>query len=672
MNHYKLIIEEFACWGCKTCEVACKQEYNPFAYGAYHPDSTDAVKYLSVWEDGPKYVDGKLDLMWRVNVCKHCDDPVCALACPEDAIVKDLETGIVLHDNDKCNGCNALEGKSGPEKQGTSPCKVECPARNNIQGYVSLAAKGKYREALQLIKETSPFPSICGRVCYHPCESHCNRTQIDKSVAIHSVERFLADQDFATGRPYVPKVQKVREEKVAIIGSGPAGLTAAYFLARDGYQVTVFEKLPVPGGMPAVGIPEFRLPRDVVSREIQVIQELGVDIQTGVDVGKDITIERLREEQTKAFFIAIGAHECKILGIEGEDLEGVYPGVDFLRDVNLGQRVSLGERVAVVGGGNVAMDAVRTALRIGAREPFILYRRSLAEMPASQDEIKECEEEGIQIYTLTDPKRIIGEKGKVKAIECLRMALGEPDESGRRRPVPVEGTEFLLEVDAVIPAIGQESDWACLGPECACTLSEWGTVNVDTLTLQTDDPDIFAGGDAVTGPRTVVEAIAAGRQAAESIDRYIRGLSLGADRDMKLIPITEPLREKYDPSPRARMPRLETRERVKSFAEVRLGFTEEMVAQEAKRCMSCGTCCIQSCPYDAITFNGTTGKVQKCNLCYERVINGLYPACADNVCPAHCIYFGDPAEIEKRILEKRMFRGGWGEVIPKAISTPRK
>jgi NADPH-dependent glutamate synthase beta subunit-like oxidoreductase len=672
MKRYKLIFEEYACWGCKACEVACKQEYNPFAYGAYHPNGADAVKYLSVWGDGPKLVDDKLFYMFRVSVCKHCDDPVCALACPEGAMAKDLETGIVLHDKDKCNGCNAVEGESGFEKQGTSPCKVECPAHNNIQGYINLAAKGKYSEALQLIKETSPFPSICGRVCYHPCESHCNRAQVDNPVAIQGVERFLADLDFATGRPYVPKVKEAGGEKVAIIGSGPAGLSAAYFLARDGYQVTVFEKLPVAGGMLAVGIPEFRLPRDVVSREIQVIQELGVDIRTGVEVGKDITIERLREEQTKAFFMAIGAHECKILGIDGEDLDGVYPGVDFLRDVNLGRRISLGECVAVVGGGNVAMDAVRTARRLGARESFILYRRSLAEMPASQDEIEECEEEGIKFHTLTDPKRIIGEKGKVKAIECLRMALGDPDESGRRRPVPVEGSEFLLEVDTVIPAIGQESDWACLGPECACTLSEWGTMNVDPLTLQTDDSDIFAGGDAVTGPRTVVEAIAAGRRAAISIDRYIRGLSLAADREIQLSPITKPLKQQYDPSPRARMPRLAARERVKSFAEVRLGFTEQMVAQEAKRCISCGTCCIQACPYDAITFDGITGKVQKCNLCYERVINGLYPACADNVCLAHCIYFGDPAQIEKRILEKRMIRGGWGEIIPKAISTARK
>ena len=313
------------------------------------------------------------------------------------------------------------------------------------------------------------------------------------------------------------------------------------------------------------------------------------------------------------------------------------------------------------------MDAVRTALRSGAEVASLLYRRTMGEMPASREEIEECQEEGVKVHTLMAPKRILGENGRVKALECVRMELGEPDESGRRRPVVIEGSEFLMEVDAVIPAVGQESDWACLGPDCACTLSEWGTMKVDPLTLQTDDPDIFAGGDAVTGPRTVVEALAAGQRAAVSIDRYLRGLGLSADREIDWLSNTEPQKEKYDPSPRSHAPLLEVQERVKSFAEVRLGFTEDMAIQEGKRCVSCGTCCIQACPYDAIVFNEHTGKTQKCNLCYQRVTNGLYPACADNICLAHCIYFGDPAEIKQKILEKRELRGGWGEIIPKAL-----
>jgi NADPH-dependent glutamate synthase beta subunit-like oxidoreductase len=672
MNHYKLIFEEYACWGCKACEVACKQEYNPPPYRAYDPKDADSVKYVSVWGDGPRVMDGKLDFMWRVNVCKHCTDPACAKACPEGAIARDPKTGIVLHDKEKCNGCNAILGKSGAEKQETSPCKVNCPAHNNVQGFVSLAAKGKYREALQLIKETSPFPSICGRVCHHPCESDCNRRQIDAPVSIRSIERFLSDRDYYSGNPYVPEVKEARKEKVAIIGSGPAGLTAAYFLARDGYRVTVYERLPVAGGMMAVGIPEYRLPRENLFREIKVIQEMGVVIRTGIDVGKDITIAELREQQTKAFFLAVGAHECERLAIEGEDLDGVYPGVDFLRRVNLGETVYAGRRVAVIGGGNVAMDAARTALRTGAEEVCLLYRRSLHEMPASKEEIEECEEEGVKIHVLTVPKRILGENGRVKAIECVRVELGEPDESGRKRPVPVKGSEFLMEMEAVIPAVGQESDWACLGPECACTLSPWGTMNVDPLTLQTDDPDLFAGGDAVTGPRTVVEAIAAGQRAAVSIDRYLGGLSLIGERNASPLPVTKPAIETYNPLPRAAMPCLSSRERVKSFAEVRLGFTESVAMQEATRCLSCGTCCIQACPYAAIAFNQQSGKTQKCNLCYQRVTKGLYPACADNICLAHCIYFGDPAEIEEKVLEKRKVRGGRREIIPKAITYTKR
>jgi NADPH-dependent glutamate synthase beta subunit-like oxidoreductase len=664
MNKYALIIEEFACWGCKACEVACKQEFNPV-------DATNGIKYLSVWGDGPKLMNGKLDFMWRVNVCKHCNDPVCAKACPEDAITKDPKTGIVLNDIEKCTGCNAVPGKSGSEKQETSSCKKGCPAHNNVQGYVSLAVKGKFQEALQLIKETSPFPSICGRICHHPCESDCNRSQIDESVAAHSIERFLADLDLKASTRYKPEIKARKEDKVAIVGSGPAGLTCAYYLAQEGYRVTIFEKADLLGGMLTMGIPSYRLPREIVEAEIQLIRDLGVTMKTGVEVGKDKTIAQLRKEGFKAFFIAIGTQECLRLGIEGEDLKGVYGGLDYLRKVNLGEPVTLGKDVAVIGGGNTAIDAVRSARRLGAGNAFIIYRRGLEEMPSRPEEIEECQEEGIPINTLTQPVRFIGENGRVKAIECIKTRLTEPDESGRRSPVPVPGSEFTIKVDAVITALGQEADWACLTPECACTLTQWGTMNVDPLTLQSDDPDIFAGGDAVRGPQTVIEAIADGKQAAISIDRYIGGQDLRLDRDIELKAITNPQKEKYDPSPRAQMPRLKPQERVKNFNEVQKGFTEEMVVQEARRCISCGSCCIQACPYDAFTFDVKSGRAQKCNLCYNRVINGLYPACADNICLAHCIYFGDPVEIEKNILEKRKNRGGWGEIIPKVLINSR-
>jgi len=318
--------------------------------------------------------------------------------------------------------------------------------------------------------EEHPFPGVCGRVCHQPCEVICTRSKVDKPVSIRSVHRFLADWAKENNISFKPEVKPKREEKVAVIGSGPAGLACAYFLGIEGYQVTVLEKHEVLGGMLRIGIPEYRLPRDIIESEIQVIRDLGVRFETGVDIGNDITIGQLREKGYKAFFMGVGAQECKALGIDCEDLEGVYPGVDFLRDVNLGKDVSIGDRVAVIGGGNVAMDSARTALRNGSSKPFIIYRRSEEEMPANAEEIEECREEGIEIMTLTTPVRVIGENQRVKAIECIKMELGEPDSSGRRRPIPVEGSEFTIDVDAMIPAIGQESDWACITDECECTL----------------------------------------------------------------------------------------------------------------------------------------------------------------------------------------------------------
>jgi len=661
VNKYALIIEEYACWGCKTCEVACKQEYSPV-------EADNGIKYLSVRSEGPKLMNGKLDFLWRVKVCKHCAEPVCARACPEDAITKDPETGIVLSDRERCNGCHAAIGQSGVEKQETSPCKMGCPAQNNVQGYVNLAAKGKFQEALELIKETSPFPSICGRICHHPCETDCNRSQIDEPVAARSVERFLADLDLKAKKRYIPAIKGKKKAKVAIVGSGPAGLTCAYYLAQEGYRVTIFEKADRLGGTLTLAIPSYRLPREIVDAEIQLIRDLGVTMRTGVEVGKDKTIAQLREEGFNAFFMAIGTQECLRLGVEGEGLEGVYVGLDYLHRIKQGEPLALGRDVAVIGGGNTALDAVRSARRSGAENAFILYRRGLEELRARPEEVDECREEGIPIHTLTQPVRLIGENGRIRAVECTRMRLTDQDKSGRRKPLPIPGSEFTIRVDAVITALGQEADWACLTPECACTLTPWGTMKVDPLTLQSDAPDIFAGGDAIRGPRTVVEAIADGRRAAISIDRYLEGQDLRLDREIERKAITTPQKGTYDPSARAQMPCLEAQERVKNFMEVQKGLTKELTVQEAQRCISCGSCCIQACPYDAIVFDQKIGKIQKCNLCHQRVAHGLYPACADNVCLAHCIYFGDPAEIERKIIEKREMRGGWGEIIPKALT----
>jgi NADPH-dependent glutamate synthase beta subunit-like oxidoreductase/NAD-dependent dihydropyrimidine dehydrogenase PreA subunit len=378
MGKISLMINQDDCNGCHSCEVACKQEHG-LGVGP---------RVIRVIEKAPLFVP---------LFCHHCDHAPCAMSCPEDAIIKDSLTEVVLHDPEKCNGCNAVEGKSGVEKQQTSPCKANCPARNDVQGFVGLATKGKYERAIQLLKETTPFPAVCGRVCPHPCETDCNRKQIDEPVSIRSVERFLSDHDFSTKKPYVPKIKGSRREKVAIIGSGPAGLAAAYFLAKSGYKVTVFEKLPVAGGMMAVGIPAYRLPKKTLNAEIGLIKKLGVKIKTGVTFGKDVTLNSLRKEGFKAFFLATGLHKNRPLNIENEKMKGVLNGVKFLRDVSLKNPVSIGKMVVVVGGGNVAIDVALTSLRKGAKEVTVVCLEQRDEMPAWKHEIEEALEEGVKI-----------------------------------------------------------------------------------------------------------------------------------------------------------------------------------------------------------------------------------------------------------------------------------
>lgn len=555
----------------------------------------EAGRFKATVHRAPRFID--------LSKCTGCGD--CVPVCPVQGI-NEFDGGRLSRRKAVYKRYpQAVPSAFSIEKRGVSPCKASCPANISVQGYVALAAEGRYREALALIKLENPLPAVCGRVCHHPCESACLRNGVDQPVAIDSIKRFIADLDLHSDTRYVPEIRQRRSEKVAIIGSGPAGLTCAYYLAVEGYRVTIFERLPIPGGMLTTGIPSYRLPHDIVEAEIQVIRDMGVEFRTGTEIGKDVTIAELRDAGYRAFFIAIGAHECKALGIEGEDLPGVYPGVDYLCRVNLGETVPLGDRVAVIGGGNVALDTVRTARRCGSANPFIVYRRSMEEMPASDEEKEECRDEGIEIMTLTAPLRIIGETGRVEAIECVRMAPGEPDASGRHRPVPIPGSEFVLEVDAVIPAIGQESEWACLTPECACTLTDWKTMRVDPVTLQSEDPDIFAGGDAVTGQKTVVDAISAGKRAAVSVDRYIQGLDLREGREKERPAVQDLAVEGYDRIPRERMPKLSPESRIGGFEEVQVGFSEEQVRKEAARCLQCGICaecysCVAACTAGAV------------------------------------------------------------------------
>lgn len=657
MKQLSLMVDLTRCIGCRTCIVACRNYNDIIDHKTAMPN---AMPYYLRVESRIQGAFPDLSVDAWVVPCQHCSKPNCAGACPEGAITKCPETGVVSIDRNICDGCNAVQGAESTQKQSISPCKANCPAHMNVQGYVRLVAKGKFQEALSLMKEDNPFPAICGRVCNHPCESYCNRAEIDEPVAINMIKRFVADLDLNAETRYVPEVKDKKEDRIAVVGAGPAGLSCAYFLARKGYPVTVFEKTQALGGMLTAGIPSYRLPKNLVDAEIQVIRDLGVEMKTGVTFGKDTTVEILRNEGYKAFFIGIGAQECKTLGVEGEDLNSVFPGIDFLDRINRGESIAIGSRVAVIGGGNVAFDAVRTARRLGGKEAHIIYRRTAQEMLANADEIKEAQDEGIPIHFLTQPVRFIGTNGKVNQVECVKMALGEPDGSGRRTPEPISGSEFTIEVDAVITALGQESDWACLTPECACQLTDWGTIHVDPVTFQSDDPDIFAGGDAVTGPRTVIEAIASGKEAAVSIDRFIQGICLHEGRGIQIAVVTEVQKGNHHPAKRAKMPVSDPMDRVNHFGEVQLGLTEEMAVEEAKRCLGCGCACIQACPYGVIQFDLKAGISHKCNLCVDRTYVGEIPVCAE-VCLTDAITFGEYEIVLQRAIDA-------GRIIQKDLS----
>ena len=508
---------------------------------------------------------------------------------------------------------------------GTAPCKAVCPAHIPVQGYIKLASMGRYTEALELIKKENPFPAVCGRICNKACEQACTRGIVDASVAIDDIKKFIADKDLDASTRFVPKmlnqIGRPYTEKIAVIGAGPAGLSCAYYLAVKGYPVTVFEKEDKLGGMLTLGIPGFRLDKAVVNAEIDILRELGVEFKTGVEVGKDVSLPQLRAEGYKAFYLGIGASRGTKLGVPGEELAGVFTGIDFLRDVNLEKPVSIGKRVAVVGGGNVAIDVARTALRLGAEDVTIVYRRSRDEMPAAADEIAEAEEEGVRFMYLAAPVEVLG-SGKVSGMKVEVMELGEADAKGRRKPVGT-GKFETLELDAVISAIGQKIDLGGISAGTGIQLSSKGTVMVDELSYQTGEPDVFAGGDVVTGPKFAIDAIAAGKEASISIHRYVhpgQTQHLGRDhRDYK------PLDAKtvavsigsFDTAPRQKAACGSAEEARKTFKDLRGDLTEEQIKKEVKRCLGCGCAvidedlcigcgiCTTKCKFDAIRLEKT-------------------------------------------------------------------
>ncbi len=501
------------------------------------------------------------------------------------------------------------------EESGTSPCKAECPAHIAIQGYIKMASQGRYRDALELIKKENPFPAICGRICPRKCESACTRADVDDPIAIDEIKKFIADQDLNSDHRFVPEKKAPRPEKIAVVGAGPAGLSCAYFLAVEGYQVTVFEKQKVLGGMLTLGIPSFRLGREIINSEIEVLQELGVEFKTGVEIGQDVTLAELRKSGYKAFYVAIGAQAGRKLGLEGENAAGVTTGVEFLRQVSLGEALKLAGPAIVIGGGNVAIDVARTAERIGAAPIDVYCLESRAEMPALEEEIEEALAEGIMINNSWGPKRILHENGQVVGVEFKKCKVVF-DAKGKFNPVFDENETKLVKASHVLISVGQGMDWGGLLTDSKMELNPNQTLKVEDLSFQTGEADVFAGGDVVTGPKFAIDAIALGKQGATSIHRYLHGdnLTIGREREYRAFAKENLNLEGYDCLPRQSALHVDGNHSKATFKDLRTTFTEQQIKQETERCLGCGAVvvdqyqcvgcglCTTKCNFDAISL----------------------------------------------------------------------
>lgn len=548
-----------------------------------------------------------------------------------------------------------LNGEERVETDKMPPCMATCPSNMKIREYVGLVSMGKFDEAVRVMKEDNPLPLVCGRVCPHPCESACRRGDKDEPVAINPVKRFAADYDFKAqtdGNNFMPKPAAKKKKRVAVIGAGPAGMTCSYYLALQGYQVTIFEKLPVAGGMLAVGIPDYRLPKEILQNEIDQILALGVELKLNTSVS---SIEDLFKDGFSAVFVGVGAHRPMKLEIDGEDLEGVIPGEEFLKDVALGEKTKLGKKVAVVGGGNTAIDCARVSLREGADEVYILYRRTKAEMPAHHIEIEDADEEGVKFMYLVAPIRVVGKNGKVIGIECQKMELGAKDKSGRRRPVPIDGSEFVLEVDTIMSAISRTPEVEWLDGTKVDIHPRWGTIITDSVTGETSRPGVFAGGDVSLGANIAIAAIGGGKRAAISIDAYLsrRDINEAHERG-KISALVKPL---YLDELRQHGAKLEPEKRLGkgNYVEVELGLAREQAIIEGQRCLSCETktcigcnICAENCPSNAISVSaGQTEKSRQIFSWDLRVDQCIFCGICVEACPTKTLYHTHKYELSE-------------------------
>lgn len=573
---------------CSACILAPKVTacYNhplikTFTWSELLEIKGEAPNFTAVIKQKPRYIDE--------DSCKGCND--CTLVCPIET-KSEFDMSIGKRHAIYKPFAQAVPNKVVIDKKGTSPCKYACPAHIDAHGYVTLIGQGRNEEALEVVRRTTPFAGVLGRVCFHPCENHCNRQYVDDSLSIASLKRFVADYEIQ--QKIMPKLEvneNRKDKKVAIIGSGPAGLNCAYQLALMGYSVTIFEALSQPGGMLRVGIPDYRLNKEILTREIQIIKNLGVEIKCNTPISENLTFEDLRRQGYQAFFLGIGAHKNMKLNIPGEDSPAVVSSVEFLRMLNLGQSIKLGRKVFVVGGGNVAMDAARSAIRLGC-DVTVLYRRTEHELPASVWEVEHAKAEGVKFKFLTAPVELLRDEKNTFFLKCEKNRLGELDASGRRHPEKIPGSEYLIAVDTIITAIGQTVETELIVAAGISCFDQKDRIICDASTMRTNAKDIFVGGDAVTGPASMIEAVAAGNKAAKSIDNFLEGKMIPIEPFMLAeTPIEKVNFAGFNKQVRAKMPLLDMNKRITTFNEVELGYTAEQAVKEALRCVDCSICC---------------------------------------------------------------------------------
>jgi NADPH-dependent glutamate synthase beta subunit-like oxidoreductase len=634
--------DQTRCIGCFTCCVACK-DWHDVPAGPAH------------WRRVTPIEEGKFPhpfLAYLSGACYHCAEPLCAVVCPAEA-VKRREDGVVTVDREACQeaarcGITVTNGNGVGQAQAAA-CEVTCPAHVDVPGYIALVSKGRFTEALNLMRDKLPLPGVLGRVCSAPCENECKRGDFDAPLAIRDLKRLACDRA-AHEKPHLLPITK--EQRVAIIGSGPAGLSAAYDLTRKGYRVTIFEALPVVGGMMAVGIPHYRLPREVLSRDIDYLTSLGIEIRVNTPIGREKTIDSLFQDGYQAVFIAVGAHKGHKLPIPGAEAPNVLVGASFLREVNLGKKVELGRRVLVLGGGNIAIDCVRVARRLGAERVEVACLESYQQMPALDSDVAEAEQEGITIYPSRTFRKVVCGEGGATGVECLEVSWMEFDAEGKLHLETKEDTEHTLSADTVIFAIGQSPELNHLLKDSDIEVTRRGTIVVDPLTLETRRPGVFAGGDAITGTAWVIDAVASGQKAAHHIDRYLKGEILKEttlDIPVKASDIKVKVPDELVKEERQPMPVLAPEIRGHNFDEVALGYDAEPGLAEAKRCLNCaGRLCLRVCPYDAPQFGAEPGaKMQKCDLCVDRLAEDKKPICVD-ACIMRALDAGDVEELRER------------------------